>query len=386
MDGFERSSGYDRNHDRAADALEPLFPDDFSLEDTAFARELRTLYPIECEVLPPLYVQTIMDDPQITPPTPAEERTLVRGVFARLRVAREPLEPLLAKLPVLPSWPSLVETIAQVNVLSRSVMAGAGMLLAAMLFSILMTGPAFAQGLQMLLGHTGVQQVGSYPNSAQISDANGFHGGGDFATLTPLWLGASLGDYRYQAIWALKPEQWSKGPIVELQYARTNQTGSQDLLDIREFQISDRYSAVLQVVQAGAASEAPLDQATTAVYVDGAWSMQGPRTYWDYGARSELIFERGGIIFWIVADAHRGMDQNQLIEMARHLTPAASLLPSMRGTGVQMIGSELTGWLHNPSSGELYALVPAGASPQSGIDSLVLLRGRANVAGHSGAN
>jgi hypothetical protein len=376
MNGFGRSSGHE------ADALEPLFPDDFSPDEMEFSREMRALFPIEDEVMPPLYVQTLMDDTFAAPITPSDERTLVTGVFSRLRVAREPL---LAKLPALPSWPSLVETIAQVNSVSRSVLASAGMLVALMFMSVLLTGPAFAQGLQILLGHTGVQQVGGYPDTTQIGDVTDMRTGDTHATFTPYWLGTEAGGYRYQVAWTLKPEQWSKGPIVELQYARPNQNGADDILDIREFQISDRYSAVLQVVQAGAASEVQLDQ-TAGVFVDGAWLSQGYRTSWAYSGRSELIFEHNGIIFWVVGDPRSGMDQSHLIEMASRLTPAASLLRTMRGTSVQMMGSQLTGWLRNPSSGELYALVPAGTASQSSLDSLVLLRGRSNEAGRRRAN
>src|SRR5262249_47709567 len=157
-----------------------------------------------------------------------------------------------------------------------------------MLLSVVLTGPAFAQGMQILLGQTGVQRVSSYPKNAQSSDVGGLHASPMYPTLTPNWLGPELDGYSFQTIWMLKPEQWSKGPIVELEYARSGRTSGDGALDIREFRIADQYSSVLQVVQTGAAEEVQLDQAV-GVYVDGAWSTQGARSSWKYGARSELI-------------------------------------------------------------------------------------------------
>jgi hypothetical protein len=363
MSGFERSSG------READALESLFPDDFSPDEIEFATEMRQFFAVEREDLPPLYVQTLLRNERCLPVPSGYERALTDRVFQRLRLS---VEYVTTKRAVLLSRSSIVETIAQVSSFSRTAVATAGMVLMAMVMTVLLTSPSFAEGLQVLLGQTGVQQVSAYPDEGRISDVSQFSGAAVRNTFSPYWLGPTYGAYRYQALWTLAPESWSKGPIVEMQYELPQSANGSGLIDIREFQLSDRYAAVLQVVQAGAASQVKFD-GTNAVYVDGAWQAQASRRSWGYGHRSELIFERNGVIFWIVGDPRSGADQESLLAVARQLTPSSALLRGAGSANVQMAGAELTGWLHNPSSGELYALLPQGVSADSSIDGLVLV-------------
>ncbi len=350
MNGFERSSGQE------ADALEPLFPDDYSPDEMDFAHEVRALFPIEDEVLPPYFVQTMMDDTFTAPVTPSDERTLVSGVFARLRVAREPL---LAKLPVLPSWPSLVETIAQLSTFSRSVVTAASMALAAMLFSVVLTGPAFAAGLQILLGHTGVQQIQSYPSSVQHVSSRAQPGTSQPST--PLyWFGPTIGNYGYTGRRTLH-EDWAQDPIVELQYQLLSPAQGSGVLDLRMFRVSSAYAAVLQVVHTGSAHEASLGD-TSAVYVNGAWLLTGQRGVWQQGERSMLIFERDSIVFWLVGDPRDGLGQEQLVAVAKQLHPATAHDLAQNRSMLRLLGSELSMALKKPLGDELYALVPAGDS------------------------
>jgi len=374
MSGFEHSSGPEAEH------LESLFPNDFSPDEIEFATELRQFFAVEREELPPLYVQTLLQDERCLPVPLGYERAVTTRVFTRLCLG---FARVTAKRAVLLSGSSLVETIAQVNASSRKAVASVGMVVMAMVMTMLFTSPSFAQGLQVLLGQTGVQQVASYPAEGDITDASQLGVAVSHSTFIPSWLGPAYADYRYQAAWTLAPEPWSKGPIVEVQYGLPTPTSGSGVIDIREFQVSDQYAAVLQVVQAGAANEIKVD-GTSAVFVDGAWQTQASRrSTWMYGTRSELIFERNGVIFWIVGDPHSGMNQERLIDISRQLTPSALLLRGVGGASVQSVGGELTGWLRNRASGELYALVPLGEAPGSSIEGLVLLRSRP-VAGIGG--
>lgn len=401
MNGFERSSGQDAE----ADALEPLFPTDFTSEEIAFATELREVFAVEREDLPPLYVQTLMEREWDDLAAAEQQRVLIPRVFDRLGLSREPISirlpllpalpslrafPSLPSLPTLPSWSSVVESASQLATTSRTLIATAAAVVAVMVFSVLLTTPSFAQGLQILLGHTGVQQVGSYPGGAQ----DDVYAPGP---MTPgpaniLWLGPQVGDYKYQATYLLKPEPWSQGPIVDVRYAMPGKTRGDGILDIREFLVSAKYEAVLQIVQVGAASEVQLGNGESAVFVNGMWKQTNSHMAWSYGSRSELISEQSGVVCWMVADPRDGMGSIDLIDAAGHfqLTPSPFRAPHQ--IGVNEIGSELTPWLRNASDGELYRLVPAGESLSSGMGSLVLLRGSPNAplssdgTGVSGAN
>jgi hypothetical protein len=368
MNGFDRSSGHE------AEALELLFPDDYSPDEMDFAHEVHALFPIADEVLPPYYVQTMMDETFTAPVTPSDERTLISGVFARLRVAREPF---LAKLPVLPSRASFVETIAQMSTFSRSVVTAAGMALAAMLFSVVLTGPAFAQGLWLLLGQTGVRQVSHYPFSIAPGALAEHEDVTAFSDLPIEWLGPAADGYNFSGVRLLGTATWSKGPIVDLQYSRTTTGRGSSFLDIREFTVADGYASVLQVVQAGSASYVDI-RGMPAVYVSGTWAAQrdGPnpddKVYvWQAGERSELIFQKGGVIYWVVGDQRDGVGQDQLIQIALDLAPIDQRSPQFGWLKRYGIAGIPRYQFRDLDGTEVYQLVPRGASPGNGAGALV---------------
>lgn len=191
------------------------------------------------------------------------------------------------------------------------------------------------------------------------------------------WLGTSLGNYVYQGMRTLAPEQYSHGSIVDLQYVlseRTpHQTGS-GVIDIREFQISDALSAVLQSVQEGSTTSTSVN-GLPAVYVDGMWVVtQGQRTVWQKGARSMLIFERDGVIFWIVGDQRDGVGQAQLTQVASHMVPV-SMMSLMESDllSVRLIGAQLSSSLRNPIgyNTELLKVIPRDVSPDTAVGEFV---------------
>lgn len=366
MSGFEPSSG----HDREADRLEALFPDDFSPEEMAFARELRGLFPIEREVLPPLYVQTLMEDEWRAPTAPSYEQLLARRVFRRLRRTGEVL---LAKRAMLPKPSLFVESLTQVSTLSRSVVGSFGMVVLAMFVSVLLTSPAFAQGLQLLLGHTGVQQVGVYPSHVRapgpVPAASG-------AAETPklYWLGPQFAGYGYSGL-RQEYHDWAKGPVVHVQYRLPAPNRGSGLLDVRMFQVADKYSAVLQVVRSGSAHEVALGNAH-AIYVDGRWETQGDFQAWRAGERSELIFERDGVVFWVMGDQRDGLGQDEMTAAAAKLQPATmrQLMPRLLKQGE--LAGDLKTLLEDPVGDEVYALVPRDASNGRDANALVQFESR----------
>src|ERR1700704_3079809 len=67
------------------------FPDDFSEEDFDFARELNTIFSLDREEMPPLFVQTLLasQDPRLQPVESGfEKKTYVR-VFRKLQLKRQ---------------------------------------------------------------------------------------------------------------------------------------------------------------------------------------------------------------------------------------------------------------------------------------------------------
>jgi hypothetical protein len=268
----------------------------------------------------------------------------------------------------------------------RVVAAASAALMALMALTVVVASPSFAAGLRVLLGHSGVEQVSSYPGNVQPSR---HHVGPASSTLkvgvvdpsTPLyWLGASYNDYAFAGMRVLDRPEWAQGPVLDLTYISqapgSVTTDTPAVLNIREFQLSSAYSAVLQVVQDGYASEVTVG-VEQAVYVNGAWARMldsahlGKSAIWQPGRKSELIMEYAGVIFWITGDQTYGVDQEALVDIAQHLL---AVQPSQLTPHAQMTrwaGQELQAALSDPSAGEVLALVPAGQSPSSGAASFV---------------
>jgi hypothetical protein len=115
---------------------------------------------------------------------------------------------------------------------------------------------------------------------------------------------------------------WADGPVLELDYSYTahgvspHGTGQ---IAICEFKPTGK---VLQAVQTGSAHTILIDSKThtAAIYVNGQWVRINKYSHdWLYGVRSELIYERDGIVFWIVGDQRDGIDDDVLGKIASSL-------------------------------------------------------------------
>ncbi len=372
-------SGFERSTDDSAwtNAEDNGFPDDFSGDEADFANALRDAFKVERDDLPPLYVHTLLDDERLTVADPLFEQRTAYRVFRQLHLRRSVLPRRQAPREI---WSSARETLVSA---SRPVLSGFGMLLALMALTVALASPSFAAGLTLLLGHTGVAQVPSYPNNVRASHvAEKPAADLDFDPAMPLrWLGHGAASYSYAGVQLQDPADWSKGPIVELQYSLAKASRGTGVIDIREFQINPRFAAVLQVVKAGSASEVSVG-GEKAVYVDGAWVTRSAheadapnvRTtviLWQSGVRSELILERDNVIFWIVADQRDGLGRDALIKLAANLTPVDSreLLPNR--IALRRAGDTLSASFRRPIGKEVYELVPAGVSPETGVGQFV---------------
>jgi hypothetical protein len=345
------------------------YPEDFSLDEAAFASELRELFPLEEEVLPPQFIQTVMEDEWRSPTSPGFEQKLTYNVFSRLSLPRGPLFPRQRRAP-LASLASLRRAFTgSVRPLSASFVA----VVMLMIFSVVVASPSFAAGVQLLLAHTGVRQVNHYPaNVRPPTPAQR-----DAATaLTPTfdisWLGATADKYVFTAAQALPAQDWSDGPIVEMQYTLPHDTPGSGILDIREFKVSPKLQGVLQEVQEGSAT--PLSVGgIPAVYVDGIWvdplvrrqpMMDTP--IWQFGIRSELMIELNGVVFWIVGDQRDGANQAELVKFAQMLTVTNGHVLHPYAITLHGLGESVMQVFQQPHGHEVLYYAPKGAALTSG--------------------
>lgn len=359
---------------RVAPESESALPEDFTADEADFAAELRGIFSLEREDLPPLYAQTLAGDVFHRPLESGFEQKLTYRIFRRLHLSRSPL---FQHPPETRRWGVASAVVRRLGPVGA---AAAAFVFGFMVLSVLVASPSFAQGLRILLAHTGVQQVASYPTvvrpSASMVAQSGHSGsqGDHMATNSPLniieWLGPSAQGYTYQGVAVNAPEPWSDGPIVVLRYARPNAGAGSGVLDVQEFRIAPSLSSVLQVVADGSVSQVTVGN-LPGVYVDGRWTRNEQRPTWESGVRSELIFEQDGLIFWIVADQRDGMKQAQLIAAALQLTPVTlrSMIPVH--PSLRVVGQELQGALTDPAGDAVLALIPAGSSPSDGPASFV---------------
>lgn len=321
--------------DESLDAHHP--PDDFSEEDTAFAQELSTLFSLPDEQVPPFYVQTLLqaDDPRFQPPDPAFEYKTRARVFRRLSLHRQ----------LAPRKRRAVRQL-MTNAGTRRLLSLAATILIVMCLTVILTAPSFAEGMTLLLkgGHAGVVQMHRYPKIKP--DANIIMAIQRANEETPPQISLSAAEQRLHSWNMYWPQylpatyqlsnmylyyepkhQWVDGPFIELDYTLTGATAKgTGLLIIREFKLAAN-DKVMQVVKDGAAQPIKIDQNGQAqeIYVDGQWVMNSTRNQvyptWQYGQRSELIYQRNGIVFWIVGDQRDGINEPVLDNIASSLQP-----------------------------------------------------------------
>ncbi len=361
MSGHERSDSPDfPESPKSPGALEDVgltWPADFTADEKQFAAEMRELFPIEDEVLPPLYVQTLLDDELRAPLGRGYTRRLAERVMRRLGLPNRSLTPRRGILGLMEGV-SLHAMTEPVRRAGTPVIAALSLLMALVIGTVYLATPSFAEGLRLLLGQTGAQQLNGYPanvTKSQKPTKSPRQASKPSAPMPVFWLGPVLGGYSYMGMSLIDQQDWSNGPLVEIQYALTQPVtdqpptllpastngqaahlspGGSGLLDIREFQVSSAYKAVLLAVQDGSATPMSVN-GEPAVYVDGMWIVtQGGRKMWQSGTRSMLIFQHDGVIFWITGDQRDGMNAYSLTQVASALmqTSLATLRPNRLST------------------------------------------------------
>ncbi|MEO8973286.1 MAG: hypothetical protein ABI406_17005 [Ktedonobacteraceae bacterium] len=311
-------------------------PDDFSDEDMSFAQELGSLFDVEQENLPPYFVQTLLDseNPRFQPVEQGFEHKARARVFRRLKLKRR----LFGKNHFSPA------TVVAGLPARRPLMAFGMALMLFMLMTIVITGPSFASGLEILLsgGNVGILATHELPpisapstKTHGLSDSSAPDSGPKQLSLTAAqlqlhfamnWPIAVPDSYNLYSISLYQNSQrrWMDGPSIGFVYKLpANMIRSTGLLTVDEFKL-DPSVKVLQVVKDGAAQPVGVAQngQATAIYVDGQWVLHNnDHADWVYGQRSELIYQHDGIIFWIVGDQIDGMNESTLLNIANSLQP-----------------------------------------------------------------
>jgi hypothetical protein len=346
-------------------------PPDFSDDDKAFAQELDSLFDIHKEEVPPLYVQTMLDveGPRFQPVENGFEYKTRARVFRRLKLRRRLTDT---------GRPTLGSLIREMPL--RRSLAPTMSLVLLVFFTIILTSNSFASGMQLLLngGRAGVMQVHNYPNNVKTGAIAKYASSGPDATTSlslqaaqqqlhnwPLYWPHHLPDdyslsniYLYQA----QQQSWADGPFMELDFAlSTAQSHGRGLLAIREFKLKSNVN-VLQVVKDGAAQPIKVDQngQAQAIYVDGQWVLRNKIfPTWMYGQRSELIYQKDGIVFWIVGDQRDGLGKDELLRIATSLQVFHVSRAMHVGNDSTMNSvSLLNGDVNSPFTGDVLAVFP----------------------------
>jgi len=381
------TSEFEEQHDFEEEDMIPCaggdraLPDDFSSEDKAFAQELGTLFSPQDEELPPYYAQTLLaaEDLRFQPLEYGFEHRTRARVFRRLKLRHQLVQRERA------TFRSVMTSIP-----TRRSLTIVAVFLVVLCLTVVFTAPSFASGMEILLkgGRTGVLQTRSYPKVKSINT--------QADERSPLQISLSAAEQQLDA-WSIywpqfvpnhyllsnvylyqeTHQKWVDGSFIELDYTLSGLTpkGTGQLV-IREFKLMPD-DKVLLVVKNGAAQPINIDQNGLAqeIYVDGQWVTDNTRNQvyptWQYGQRSELIYQRNGIVFWIVGDQRDGLNEPVLDAIASSLKPLSTsrVMHIGMGMGLMSIGMDNNlnmvtkrwGEVNGPFADDVVAVYPYGS-------------------------
>jgi hypothetical protein len=327
------------------------FPPDFSADEFLLATELEEYFSVEREELPPLFTETLGAPRRFPAATDGFEQRVTSHVFRNLRLTRC-LFPTRRRFWVLsPRW-----------ALRRSALVLSMLMCVLMLLSAIVTSPSFARGLQVLLTHqTGVYLTDSYPQHVQtipehqhvyVNLAEAVHA----LPYTLYWPTALPSDYGKKPLIELPgARSYTNGPLVDLEFMAA-QGGE---LSIREFRPAPGME-VLQLADDGSSQVLPVGSGV-AIYVSGGWDRQ---LRWVVGERSEIVYERDGVAFWIVSEGLHPLDAPALLAIIDSLQPVNEQIIAQYdyGANLREYGMELAGALRETSANDIVAVLPSQAA------------------------
>ena len=348
-------------------------PQDFSEEDIAFGQELKSFFALDEEKIPPYFVQTLLepDNPRFRVVEHGFEEKIRARVFRRLKLHRRLFGQRRSSLKSMPAAPLRRYWL---------VLVAACMLF--VLFTVAFTGQSFVEGVSFLLkgSHAGVYQVHSYPMALLTPSYDQNYDQYSRISLTDVqqrlhfpmyWPLVTPKNFDLDGINLFQNTNqiWADGPILELQYDYSSPGASahgSGEIAILEFKPND---SVLQII--GGAPQTVLADAKgtpEAIYVNGQWvSLNRYSHRWITGGRNELIYQRNGIVFWIVGDQRDGIGKDILLGMAQSLQKINA--GRFMHEGVQMTATQLV----NDSTG-LFAGDIIAVGSDDGLSGPYLIR------------
>ncbi len=348
-----------------------MLPDDFTEEDEAFAAELHALFSPAEENLPPYYVQTLLDadDQRFELLEHGFEQRMNARVFRRLKLRRHLFY--IHKSPL-----SMVTTGVGDTSMRRSLLAMVLVFFLVLTLTVAFTGQSFAAGMAIILRGThgsGIMPTNHYPldlrspfnwQNAPTPTAKSISFGDAQSQMhfQPYWPQYILPNYSlvHLNLYVGLDQQWADGPMLEFEYSLPPSSiapkGTGEVW-VREFKPRED---VLQLVKNDAFLSIDMDNSgkAMAIYVDGQWVARGKDTpVWVDGGRSELIYQEGGIVFWIVGDQHDGVGEHELMQVAQGLAPL-SLYQHFRFAGESIVVTQMSEDVPGPFSNDVIQVYP----------------------------
>ncbi len=324
----------DINPDEGAQGQEEdaLFELDFLADELSFARELNSLFNLEQEELPPLFVQTLHNEQaDLMAPARLEQRLRYR-VFRKLQLPQRPITQELSRPEQPPQrWRSLR---------ARSRILSLGALIATVMISLLAFGPSVIANLQLVAISTPNQTAPGYIEGGNVSGLIptqylSLRQTEDSIPFDAYWLGKAPGNYDYQSLLLHTGQDWSDGPVVELQYGHLDPRFGYGRLILREFRPTANTITTLQTVPPEAAQTVQVTDDIEGIYIQGRWEYVNGENAWAYDTEAQLLYQAKGLVFWITVDLRDETTSARLINLVNtamqqlYLGPPRPHLPEL---------------------------------------------------------
>ncbi len=292
-----------------------LIADDFAAEEVSFAQELNSLFSLEREELPPLFIQTLRNEQTDWLPPARLELRLRYRVFRKLQLPPPMLSSDARKQKQGPRHFQKSFSLRQAIPLST--------LLAVLLVFLFVLSPLLSNGATALLAGPQRHIVPAYSQQSishlVLTQYMSIREVQAVLPFTPFWPGDAPQNYNYQSLLLHMGQSWSDGPVVELQYGHDDPRLGYGRLTVHEFRPVPGNTTLLV---------APPDAIQTiqfngrqATYISGRWIQENGEVLWESGVQVELIFQANGLVFWLTGDSRDEATPERLIELAELMQP-----------------------------------------------------------------
>ena len=337
----------DINPDEAEQEQEQDFLSDldFLTDELSFARELHSLFDLEQEELPPLFVQTLHNEQaDLIAPARLEQRLRYR-VFRKLQLPQRSLtQEQLEQNYTSKRWNTLRR---------RGKILSLGTLIATVMIALLAFGPSVIANLPLVAISTPNQAAPGYTEGENVSrliptQYLSIRQTEDAIPFDAYWLGNAPGNYNYQSLLLHTGQDWSDGPVVELQYGHLDPRYGYGRLILREFRPAANTITTLQVVPPEAVQTVQVTDDTEGIYINGRWDYVNGETTWTYNTEAQLLYQAKGLVFWITVDLRDETTSTRLINLVNtamqqlYLGPPRPHLPELHSPPLAQSASALS--------------------------------------------